>query len=92
MRPYRQGIIAILAIITVPALAQTPTPQPVAPSMQGSGAGISGQPGGKSGPALTRDGTASAGINPTTRLQDSTGIQGRPGSKSGPAAKTAPSR
>jgi hypothetical protein len=73
------GAIAILAMVVLPALAQTP------PSSQNSGAGIAGQPGGKNGPAPNS--TASNDKNPTTQLQDTSKIQGKPGSKSGPAVK-----
>jgi|tagenome__1003787_1003787.scaffolds.fasta_scaffold20770318_2 hypothetical protein len=69
------GVIAVLAIVTLPVLAQTPTPP-------NSGAGIAGQPGGKSGPAAK----TTAGDdqrNPTT--QDTSKIQGKPGGESGPA-------
>jgi hypothetical protein len=76
------GAIAILAMVALPALAQTPPP----PSSQNSGVGIAGQPGGKNGPAPNS--TASGDQkNPTTQLQDTSKIQGKPGGKSGPAVK-----
>jgi hypothetical protein len=76
------GAIAILAMAALPALAQTPTP----PSSQSSGVGISGQPGGKNGPA-PNSAASNEQKNPTTQLQDTSKIQGKPGSKSGPAVK-----
>jgi hypothetical protein len=42
------GAIAILAMVAFPALAQTQT----SPSSQNSGAGVAGEPGSKSGPAV----------------------------------------
>ena len=71
------GVIAVLAILAPPVMAQTPTPP-------NSGAGVPGQTGRKSGPAAT----PTAGDdhrNPAT--QDTSKIQGKPGSKSGPAVK-----
>jgi hypothetical protein len=76
------GAIAILAMVALPASAQTPPP----PSSQNSGVGIAGQPGGKNGPAPNSPG-GSDQKNPTTQLQDTSKIQGKPGSKSGPAVK-----
>jgi opacity protein-like surface antigen len=79
----------MLALIASPALAaqNTTTPSNNAPSAQNSGAGISGQPGGKDGPASTMQGGASNSnqTNPTTRLQDTSKIPGKAGGKSGPA-------
>jgi hypothetical protein len=69
------GVIAVLAMVTLPVVAQTPT-QP------NSGAGIPGQPGGKSGPAA-KSTTSDDQRNSAT--QDTSKIQGKPGSKSGPA-------
>ena len=74
------GAIAILAMVALPALAQTQT----SPSSQNSGAGIAGQPGGKNGPA-PKSTASNDQNNPTTQLQDTSKIQGKPGSKSGPA-------
>ena len=74
--------IAILAMVALPALAQTPTP----PSSQNSGVGISGQPGGKNGPAPNSTATNEQ-KNPPTQLQDTSKVQGKPGGKSGPAVK-----
>ena len=76
------GAIAVLAVIALPALAQTPT----APSSQNSGVGIAGQPGGKNGPAPNPTANNDQ-KNPTTQLQDTSKIQGKPGSKSGSAVK-----
>ena len=77
---HLSGAVAMLAMVALPALAQTPTP----PSSQSSGVGIAGQPGGKNGPAPNS--TASDDQrNLTTQLQDTSKIQGKPGSKSGPA-------
>jgi hypothetical protein len=69
------GVIAMLAMVSLPVVAQTPTPP-------NSGAGIAGQPGGKSGPAA-KSTPGSDQRNPAT--QDTSKIQGKSGSKSGPA-------
>jgi hypothetical protein len=74
------GAIAILAMVALPALAQTQ----ISPSSQNSGAGIAGQPGGKNGPA-PKSTASNDQSNPSTQLQDTSKIQGKPGSKSGPA-------
>ena len=71
------GAIAILAMVALPALAQTPTPP-------NSGAGIAGQPGGKSGPAAK---TTAGDDQRNPMTLDTSKIQGKPGSKSGPAVK-----
>jgi hypothetical protein len=76
------GAIAILVMVALPALAQTPSP----PSSQNSGVGIAGQPGGKNGPAPNSSATNDQ-KNQTTQLQDTSKIQGKPGGKSGPAVK-----
>jgi hypothetical protein len=80
---------AMLALIASPAIAaQNPaSTSDNAPSGQNSGAGISGQPGGKNGPAATaQGGTATSGqTDPATRLQDTSKIPGKAGGKSGPA-------
>jgi hypothetical protein len=76
------GAIAILAMVALPALAQTPTP----PSSQSSGVGIAGQAGGKNGPAPNSS-ASNDQRNPATQLQDTSKIQGKPGGKSGPAVK-----
>ena len=55
-----------------------------ATSAQNSGAGISGAPGNKNGPAA-RQGTV--GSNTSTQQQDPARVQGMPGNKSGPPAK-----
>jgi hypothetical protein len=64
------------------------------PSGQNSGAGISGQPGGKNGPATNAQGQAanSDQTNPATRLQDTSKIPGKAGGKSGPAVTSPTSR
>ena len=76
------GAIAVVAMVALPALAQTPTP----PSSQNSGVGIAGQPGGKNGPAA-KSAASDDQRNLTTQLQDTSKIQGKPGGKSGPAVK-----
>lgn len=87
MNSHVYGVIAALALIATPVIAETTMPQSNAMSTQGSGAGIHGQPGGKNGPALSRDGSSGLQPNPTTAQQDTKGVQGMPGSKSGPAVK-----
>ena len=61
----------------------------VSPGTQGSGAGIAGQPGGKSGPAVrapSGQNLRADQTNPVTRLQDPSAVQGKGGGKSGPTA------
>jgi len=88
----------MLAVGTLAASAQTVAPggtgQVTVPSAQNSGAGIPGQPGNKSGPAVkppsatTGTGMSSgAQQNDGVRDQDSAKIPGQAGSESGPAAK-----
>jgi hypothetical protein len=78
---------ALLALLTSPALAAQDTPTLNGPSAQNSGAGISGQPGGKNGPATDGRGQVrnSDQTNSARRLQDSAKIPGKAGGKSGPA-------
>jgi hypothetical protein len=89
---------ALLALIASPVLAQnTTTPSNDrlnGPSAPNSGAGISGQPGGKNGPATKAQGQVanSDQTNPTTRLQDTGKIPGKAGGKSGPAVLPPTSR
>jgi hypothetical protein len=93
MRWISNGLALALALSVAPAFAQTTKPDVSnAPSAQNSGAGIPGQPGGKSGPAAPRGNTVGAGTsanpqNPTVQQQDTSKIQGKPGNKSGPPAK-----
>jgi hypothetical protein len=82
-----------LAIVTLPASAQTTAPsgggQVTVPSGQNSGAGIPGKPGSKSGPAAKSSsettGSDLSDQNRAVREQDPSKIPGQPGSKSGPA-------
>src|SRR5262245_33580673 len=84
-----------LAIVTLPALAQTTAPpvgsQVTLPSRQNSGAGIPGKPGSKSGPAAKSPsettGSDMSDQNRAVRQQDSSKIPGQPGNKSGPAVR-----
>jgi hypothetical protein len=90
MKIHLRGAIAIVAMIATPTFAETTAPQVVTPNTtpntQSSGAGVQGKPGGKSGPAVRRDGTAAMDQGTAnTRLQDTSGVQGKPGGKSGPA-------
>jgi hypothetical protein len=88
------GTVA-LAIVTLPASAQTTTPagggQVTAPSGQNSGAGTPGKPGSKSGPAAKPSsettGSDMSDHNRAVRQQDSSKIPGQPGSKSGPSIR-----
>jgi hypothetical protein len=93
------GAIA-LAIVTLPASAQTTAPsgggQVTVPSGQNSGTGIPGKPGNKSGPAV-RSPSETTGSdmndhNRAVREQDSSKIPGQSGNKSGPAVVRPPSR
>src|SRR5207253_5646752 len=84
-----------LAIVTLPASAQTTAPsgggQVTTPSGQNSGPGISGKPGSKSGPAVKPSGETTGSDmsdhNRAVRQQDSSKVPGLPGNKSGPAVK-----
>ena len=86
-----------LAISASAALAQTQKPDvSAAPSAQNSGAGIAGQPGNKSGPAVklargTIGSTAPNQHDPRVQQQDPSNVKGLPGNKSGQAARR-PSR
>jgi len=84
---------AAIAIVTLPASAQTTTPpaggQVTVPSGQNSGAGIPGKPGSKSGPAAKPSpettGSDMSDHNRAVREQDPSKIPGQPGNKSGPS-------
>jgi hypothetical protein len=84
---------AALAILTLPAAAQTRTPETGAPggtpqtTGPSSGAGIPGHPGGKSGPAAKPQSETSGATSDQTGQQDSSKIPGAPGGKSGPPAR-----
>ena len=78
-----------LACFAPAAFAQNTQPNTSGASQApNSGAGVSGLPGNKSGPAV-KSGTvgSSSTDNSTVRQQDSTKVQGLPGNKSGPAVK-----
>jgi hypothetical protein len=91
------GAIAV-AIVTLPASAQTTAPQGggqvTVPSGQNSGTGIPGKPGSKSGPAAKSSpettGSDTNDHNRAVRQQDSSKIPGQPGNKSGPAVRPSP--
>jgi hypothetical protein len=84
-----------VAIVTLPASAQTTGPgagaQTTVPSGQNSGAGIPGKPGSKSGPAAKSSsettGSDMSDHNRAVRQQDSSKIPGQPGNKSGPTIR-----
>ena len=91
---YIVSVVALVLMMSAPAaFAQTKKPDvSAAPSAQSSGAGIAGQEGNKSGPAVkpglgTIGSTAPNQQNPTVQQQDPSNIKGLPGSKSGPPAK-----
>jgi hypothetical protein len=86
---------AALATMASSAWAQTSGPdrsdQVTVPSAQNSGAGIPGQPGGKSGVTTGRSSTTDpvgSDQDNAVRLQDASKIPGKPGSESGPAVKS----
>ncbi len=94
MKKIVSAIVLSLTVTSLPALAQTnKNPNVTTPSGQNSGAGISGYPGNKNGPAAK--GTVGSGTSSdkseAARQQDASKIQGMPGNKSGPPAKQ-PSR
>ena len=80
-----------LAMISTAALAQQTKTNPPVPSSQNSGAGISGAPGNKNGPAAGQPGTVGSSTSSQTdrsvKDQDAAGIKGQPGNKNGPPAK-----
>jgi hypothetical protein len=83
-----------LAVTALPALAQTNnSPNASTPSGQNSGAGVSGYPGNKNGPAVkgtVGSSTSTGQQNSTVQQQDSSKIPGMPGNKSGPPANKPP--
>jgi hypothetical protein len=93
MRWISSSLAFVLALSAPAVFAQTTKPDvSAAPSAQNSGAGIAGQPGGKSGPAAPRRDTVGSGVstnpqNPTVQQQDTSKIKGMPGNKSGPPAQ-----
>ena len=97
MKLIISAVALALAVVPSSVLAQTTKPDvSTAPSAQNSGAGIPGQPGNKSGPAVKPGETVGSSSttnqeNPTVRSQDPSNIKGLPGNKSGPPAKQ-PSR
>jgi hypothetical protein len=97
MKLIISAVALALAVLPSSVLAQTTKPDvSTAPSAQNSGAGIPGQPGNKSGPAVKPGETVGSSSttnqeNPTVRSQDPSNIKGLPGNKSGPPAKQ-PSR
>ena len=81
-----------LAMTALPALAQTNnSPNVSIPSGQNSGAGTSGYPGNKNGPAAkgTVGSSTSTGQQNST-VQDAAKVPGMPGNKSGPPANKPP--
>ena len=88
--------VVLAGVVSVPAAIAQHKESDVstAPSAQNSGAGIAGQPGGKSGPAA-KSGTVGSSSssnqgNSAVQQQDAAKIPGMPGNKSGPSQK--PSR
>jgi hypothetical protein len=85
------AILTVLPLVlTTPALAQNAQSIQQQPTSPNSGAGIAGQPGGKSGPAV-KPSTATTGSGVESgggRNQDAAKVPGLPGSKSGPAVKS----
>src|SRR4051794_24112564 len=76
-------------ILTTPALAQNAQAIQQQPTSPNSGAGIPGQPGGKSGPAVKPSTATGSGVESGGgRNQDTAKVPGLPGSKSGPAVKS----
>jgi hypothetical protein len=89
------AILSVLSFIATPAFAQNAMPNQQQPAGPNSGAGIAGQPGSKSGPAVkSPNSTTGSGANsdnrPNERLgnQDAAKVPGLPGGKSGPAVKS----
>jgi hypothetical protein len=78
---------ALVALVVLPALAaeNTTTPDNNGPGTQNSGAGISGQPGGKNGPATNTQGQVANSTQANSPTQVTSKIPGKAGGKSGPA-------
>lgn len=96
MKLIISAVALVLTVLPSALSAQTTKPDvSAAPSAQNSGAGIPGQPGNKSGPAVKPGETVGSSStnreNPRVQLQDPSNIKGLPGNKSGPPAKQ-PSR
>ena len=93
MKPVLTAVIAgLFAVTAVAASAQTATTsdnsgaQQQAPGAGGtSKPGVSGLPGGKSGPAVTPSGSGSSSgpATTSTRQRDQSNVPGQPGDKSG---------
>ena len=81
-----------LAVTALPALAQTNnSPNVSTPSGQNSGAGISGYPGNKYGPAAKGTvGSSTSASQQNSTVQDAAKMPGMPGNKSGPPANKPP--
>ena len=78
------AILTILPLaLTAPALAQNAQQQQ--PTSPNSGAGVTGQPGSKSGPAAKSPSATTGSGAGESRNQDAAKVPGLPGSKSGPA-------
>jgi hypothetical protein len=92
VKTHNSGASGNVGSQEAPGAAAHPPGQPgvggaaTATSAQNSGAGISGAPGGKSGPPPGQGTVGSAG-DPTVQQQDPANIKGLPGNKSGPPAK-----
>jgi len=86
----RRAFVTAIALASFMPAAFAQNSQPNTPTANppSSGAGVSGLPGGKSGPAV-KSGTvgSSSTEDSTVRQQDATKVQGLPGNKSGPAEK-----
>jgi hypothetical protein len=81
-KTIRLAIVAAVLVMPAAAFAQSN----MQPDQPNSGAGIPGQPGGKSGPAAKSSGSDTSGQSTTN--QDVSKVPGLPGNKSGPPAKS----
>ena len=94
MKRILSTIVFSLAVTALPALAQTNnSPNVSTPSGQNSGAGVSGYPGNKNGPAVkgtVGSGTSTSQQNSAVQQQDAAKIPGMRGNKSGPAENKPP--
>jgi hypothetical protein len=82
------AILVVLPLIgTTPSLAQNAQSNPQQPTSPNSGAGVSGQPGAESGPAVKPPSTTTGAGSNESRNQDAAKVPGLPGSKSGPASR-----
>jgi hypothetical protein len=95
MKRIMSAMAVALTAFALPAFAQSDKPNPSVPNANNSGAGISGYPGNKNGPAANKGTVGSSSVtnpeNPAVSNQDAANVKGLPGNKSGPPPAKKPS-